>query len=51
MSDIQENYNKNKCLLTCLTFTPFVVSIDGILGREVKTILTKLAHRITTKWE
>ena len=41
--EVQEKYKKNKYLLHCLYkqkhFTPFLVSVDGLLGHEPKIIL------------
>ena len=33
------------------SFTPFVVSTDGMLGREANFLLKRLAQRISTKWD
>ena len=33
------------------SFTPFVVSTDGMLGREVNFLLKRLAQSISIKWE
>jgi hypothetical protein len=32
------------------TFTPFVTSVDGVLGREAKRFMAHLAERLATKW-
>ena len=33
------------------TFTPFVVSVDGVLGREANVLIKRLAEQIAFKWE
>ena len=33
------------------SFTPFVVSTDGMLGREANFLLKRLAQSISIKWE
>ena len=33
------------------SFTPFVVSTDGILGREASFLLKRLAQSISIKWD
>jgi hypothetical protein len=30
---------------------PFVVSTDGLIGREAKNLLKQIALRLTAKWE
>ena len=49
----QEKLKKRKYLRACLNqrrhFTPFVVSVDGLLGREAVTVLQKLSSRIAEK--
>ena len=49
----QEKLKKRKYLRACLNqrrhFTPFVVSVDGPLGREAVTVLQKLSSRIAEK--
>jgi hypothetical protein len=32
-------------------FTPFVVSTDGLIGKEAKTFLKKLSSLLAEKWE
>ncbi len=39
------------CLKQCQHFTPFVVSTDGLLGKEAKTLLKKLSSALAEKWE
>jgi hypothetical protein len=34
---------------TRLHFTPFIVSVDGLIGKEAKTVLKVLAARTATK--
>jgi hypothetical protein len=33
------------------SFVPFVVSADGLIGREAKNVLQFIALRLTAKWE
>ena len=33
------------------SFTPFVVSTDGMLGREANFLLKRLTQRISMKWD
>ena len=33
------------------TFSPFVVSVDGVLGREANVLIKRLAEKIAYKWE
>ena len=33
------------------SFTPFVTSIDGVLGREANSVMKLLATKIALKWE
>jgi hypothetical protein len=46
---------KKKYLEACLgqrhRFSPFVVSTDGLLGKEAKTLLKKLSALLAKKWE
>jgi hypothetical protein len=46
---------KKKHLGACLEqrrhFSPFVVSADGLLGKEAKLLLKKLSARLAKKWE
>ena len=49
----QERTKKKKYLASCLAqhrhFTPFVVSVDGLIGREANQVLRKLATRLAEK--
>jgi hypothetical protein len=51
----QERDKKGKYLKPCLEqrrhFTPFVVSTDGLIGKEAKTFLKKLSSLLADKWE
>jgi hypothetical protein len=51
----QEKEKKRKCLRACLEnrrhFTPFVLSVDGLLGREAKTFSKRLAAKLAGKWQ
>jgi hypothetical protein len=51
----QEKEKRAKYLRPCLeqrrSFVPFVVSTDGLLGREAKNLLKQIALRLTAKWE
>jgi hypothetical protein len=46
---------KKKCLGACLEqrrhFSHFVVSADGLLGKEAKILLRKLSSMLAEKWE
>jgi hypothetical protein len=48
-----EREKKKKYLADCLNqrrhFTPFVVSIDGLIGREANTLLKKISSLWATK--
>jgi hypothetical protein len=39
------------CLEQRRHFTPFVVSTDGLIGKETKTLLKKLSSLLAEKWE
>jgi hypothetical protein len=51
----QEREKKKKYLQSCLEqrkhFTPFVVSTDGLIGREAGELLKRLSLRLADKWE
>jgi hypothetical protein len=51
----QEKEKKKNYLRPCLdqrlSFVPFVVSTDGLIGREAKNLLKQIALRLTAKWE
>jgi hypothetical protein len=51
----QEKDKRKKYLRPCLgqrrSFVPFVVSTDGLIGREAKNLLKQIALRLTAKWE
>ncbi len=51
----QEKEKRTKYLQPCLdqrrSFIPFVVSTDGLIGREGKSLLTRIAIRLAAKWE
>ena len=51
----QEKEKKKKYLRACLdqrrSFVPFVVSTDGLIGREARNLLKQIALRLTAKWE
>ena len=51
----QEREKKRKHLGPCLEnrrhFTPFVLSVDGLLGREAKTFAKRLAVKLAGKWQ
>ena len=50
-----EKEKRKKYLKACLErrryFTPFVVSTDGLLGKEAKTLLKKILALLAEKWE
>ena len=45
---------KKKYLEDCVRhrrdFTPFIISTDGLLGKEAQLLLKKLASLLSTKW-
>ena len=51
----QEREKKRKHLSNCLdmrrNFTPFVVSTDGMYGKEAKTLLQHLSRKLAAKWQ
>lgn len=51
----QEREKKRKCLEPCLAqrrnFTPFAASVDGLLGKEAKTLCKRLASELSGKWK
>ena len=51
----QEKEKKKRRLEACLErrrhFTPFVCSVDGLLGREAQTLTKRLAAKLANKWE
>jgi hypothetical protein len=50
----QEKEKKKKyldrCLLQRRAFTPFVVSVDGLIGYEASNLLKQLSKRLAEKW-
>jgi hypothetical protein len=50
-----EMAKKNKYLEHCLqqrrAFTPFVISLDGLLGYEANNLLKRLAVHLSEKWQ
>jgi hypothetical protein len=50
-----EREKKKKYLQPCLDrrkhFTPFVVSADGLVGKEAQTFLRRLAAKLALKWK
>ena len=53
--ELAERGKKRKYLKACLEnrrhFTPFVVSADGLLGREANTYLRRIAALLAVKWD
>ena len=51
----QEREKKEKYLSDCqaarMDFTPFVVSVDGVLGREASMFLKRLTQHLAGRWE
>ncbi len=51
---MQEQEKKKKYLQSCLEqrkhFTPFVVSTDGLIGREAGELLKRLSLQLANKW-
>jgi hypothetical protein len=52
--EAHEKEKRKKYLKPCLDqrrhFSPFVVSTDGLLGKEAKTLLKKLSSVLSVKW-
>ena len=50
-----DHENKKKYLNTCLHqhqhFTPFIASVDGLLGVEAEATLKHITGRLTQKWK
>ena len=50
-----EQQKKKKYVEDCLhqrrSFCPFVISTDGMLGFEAKTLLKQIARKLSAKWE
>ena len=46
----KKKYSK-KCLEQRRSFTPFVLSVDGMLGKEAQTLLKQLAYKYVSKWD
>ena len=51
----QEKEKKSKCLEDCLrqrrSFLPFVVSTDGMLGKEANNLIKRLSQRLAGRWK
>ena len=51
----QEKQKKKKYLEGCLqqrrSFVPFVCSVDGLLGREARSLLKQLSLLLSDKWQ
>ena len=49
-----ETEKKKKCLDSCLEqrrhFTPFVVSCEGLMGKEADAFVSRLAKKLSLKW-
>ena len=57
-ADVIENQEKqkkrkyvNSCLKQRRTFTPFVLSVDGLLGKEAKSFLKAISTHLSSKWD
>ena len=52
---LQSHEKKKKYLRPCQhqrrSFTPFVMSVDGLLGQEAKNVLKQLSRRLAVKWQ
>ena len=50
----QEEEKKRKYKKACeerrFHFTPFVCSVDGVLGKEAQSFLKRLGHQLSQKW-
>jgi predicted alpha/beta-fold hydrolase len=53
--ELQEKEKKRKrlgaCLQSCHHFTPFALSVDGLLGRRAETLAKLLAVELAEKWQ
>jgi hypothetical protein len=53
--EAHEREKKNKYLEACLEqrwhFSPLVASMDGLLGKEARTLLKKMSALLAEKWE
>jgi hypothetical protein len=53
--EAHEKEKKRKYLAPCIAqrrhFTPFVVSTDGLIGKEAKSVLKALSIKLAEKWE
>ena len=53
--EIQEEEKKRKYSKKCCeqrrNFTPFVISVDGMIGKEAKSFLKHLGHICADKWD
>ena len=51
----QEKEKKKKYLSACQkqrrAFTPFVISVDGLLGQEAQNVIKQLSRRLAVKWQ
>jgi pantothenate kinase len=47
----KERKHLEDCLEQRCHFTPFVVSIDGLIGRGKRTLMKKLSVMLAEKWE
>eukprot|EP00923_Selenidium_pygospionis_P019153 GHVN01033520.1.p1 GENE.GHVN01033520.1~~GHVN01033520.1.p1 ORF type:complete len:376 (+),score=31.07 GHVN01033520.1:296-1423(+) len=48
--DEKKKLLNEECLKKRSTFTPFVVSVDGMLAEEAKRFVQAIARRLTKKW-
>ena len=46
----KKNMYMEACLQQCQHFSPFVASVDGMLGVEATATLKRIASRLVTKW-
>eukprot|EP00957_Ditylum_brightwellii_P163881 12476371-Ditylum_brightwellii.AAC.1 len=51
----QEKDKKRKYLQACIDqrrhFSPFVVSVDGMLGKEAAIVLKRISQKLAQKWD
>ena len=40
-----------KCFEQRMNFTPFVISVDGMMGKEAQSFLKHLAYAYVNKWD
>ena len=47
---IKKKKYSSSCLAQCRHFSPFILSVDGLLGHEADCFLKRIASRLSRKW-